>query len=263
MGPAGYPSGLGLLEQDVLDRFGRERGGFSARPLWPCRPRRFHIQPIVRTTVAALGLLPLTAACGGLGFLRVSGPPAGHEEMTSISCTESKDLPNVDLAWGGLTLVTAAGIAGGDPVPGKSAGIALYVAWTVFSGFSAVEGYRKVNDCLAAKELLARRLAAGPQRSPGEAGPGTRLVFSGSLDSQGTVVVDLPAAAGTITDPPVIACYVSEDGGNEWYILAIDPVVVDNELFQQPCEFAAGTSNNIRVGIFGVALALYRVAVVY
>lgn len=51
----------------------------------------------------------------------------------------------------------------------------------------------------------------GPQGLPGipgAAGPGTRIVFTGNTPANGSVNVDLPAAAGTILNPPVFTCYL-------------------------------------------------------
>lgn len=51
---------------------------------------------------------------------------------------------------------------------------------------------------------------AGPQGLPGTQGPPgtTRLVFSGSIGAGGVASADLPAAAGTMTNPPSFQCYL-------------------------------------------------------
>ena len=98
--------------------------------------------------------------------------------------------------------------------------------------------------------------ASGPQGRTGDPGPGTRLVFSGTLNSSGAVVVVLPAAAGTLNDPPVISCYIS-DSGSTWLIIATD---VGANI---ACGFSA-SGGAISVVIVGAPpLWLYRIVVVY
>lgn len=48
---------------------------------------------------------------------------------------------------------------------------------------------------------------SGPQGPPGQAGSGTRLWLPGTTDFAGSVNLFLPAAAGTINNPPVMTCY--------------------------------------------------------
>lgn len=65
---------------------------------------------------------------------------------------------------------------------------------------------------------------AGPQGEAGlmgEAGPGTRWVHTGTVNSTGGASVELPAAAGTINDPPLLGCYVSDEG-DTWLVVATD-----------------------------------------
>ena len=52
--------------------------------------------------------------------------------------------------------------------------------------------------------------ATGPQGPAGPAGASgaTRLTFYGTADGSGTGFADLPAAAGTMTNPPIFACYL-------------------------------------------------------
>ena len=59
----------------------------------------------------------------------------------------------------------------------------------------------------------------GPEGPPGaNAGGGSHLVFSGDLDASGGAVVELPAEAGTIDDPPGVTCYV-KFGSTSWIIV--------------------------------------------
>lgn len=59
----------------------------------------------------------------------------------------------------------------------------------------------------------------GPQGPPGLSGPGTRLFFTGLITAQG-VTVALPAAAGTMVNPPLVACYYSDFTGGAWAVIA-------------------------------------------
>lgn len=47
----------------------------------------------------------------------------------------------------------------------------------------------------------------GPAGSQGPAGPGTRLTFNGTTDSNGFYQVNLPSAAGSMTNLPAVTCY--------------------------------------------------------
>ena len=49
----------------------------------------------------------------------------------------------------------------------------------------------------------------GPPGKPGEPGVVSRLVFEGELDAVGSVSITLPPEAGTITNPPIVTCYVA------------------------------------------------------
>ena len=63
--------------------------------------------------------------------------------------------------------------------------------------------------------------ASGSQGPQGPAGPGTRLVYDGVTFAGGGTLQPLPTAAGSINDPPVVTCYVTEDN-LYWFILAQD-----------------------------------------
>lgn len=49
--------------------------------------------------------------------------------------------------------------------------------------------------------------ATGPQGPAGQAGPGTRLFLQTRSNTGGWAQVFLPASAGTMSNPPLIACY--------------------------------------------------------
>jgi hypothetical protein len=76
---------------------------------------------------------------------------------------------------------------------------------------------------LAVTVCLAAMLAAceGPMGPAGIPGPGTRLVLNATANNAGTAVVNLPPEAGTLDDPPVVACYISSNG-QFWSIIAFD-----------------------------------------
>lgn len=63
--------------------------------------------------------------------------------------------------------------------------------------------------------------ANGAQGPQGPAGPGTRLVYSGPLDGTGAGRVHLPAAAGTLNNPPSVSCYISDsDSSSVWLLMS-------------------------------------------
>jgi len=52
---------------------------------------------------------------------------------------------------------------------------------------------------------------AGPQGERGEPGPGTRIVLTGTTSGNGSASAQLPAEAGTMSNPPSIVCYLSDN----------------------------------------------------
>jgi hypothetical protein len=52
----------------------------------------------------------------------------------------------------------------------------------------------------------------GPTGPVGPSGPGTRLVLTAPIGSNGGAVVTLPAAAGTLANPPALGCYYTQPG---------------------------------------------------
>ena len=62
---------------------------------------------------------------------------------------------------------------------------------------------------------------SGSQGPQGPAGPGTQLVYDGVTFAGGGTLQPLPIAVGSINNPPVITCYVTEDN-LYWFILAQD-----------------------------------------
>ena len=63
----------------------------------------------------------------------------------------------------------------------------------------------------------------------------------GTLDVAGSASIELPDAAGTIADPPLIACYVSLDG-LVWHVVGAGPSFA---IIQ--CLLEAGAAGNVRV----------------
>ena len=105
--------------------------------------------------------LPLLALAAGCGFAFTHGPPAGHEQLEYIPCTDNNAGPVLDLVWAGLNVLGAITVAS-DPnnydQPGLT--IASGFAWGVFSSFSAASGFHKVSACKQARQALAQRQAA-------------------------------------------------------------------------------------------------------
>jgi hypothetical protein len=104
-------------------------------------------------------MLPLVL--GGCGLLFVEGPPVGHAELPTFTCTDSKVAPTLDVVWGGLLLLNAALVAAdSDEYENSGAIIGVDIAWAALSGVSAASGYKKVGECRAANLALAQRSAA-------------------------------------------------------------------------------------------------------
>ena len=117
------------------------------------------------STLLLLGLLPV--ATGGCGFLLTQGPPTGHEQMTSFSCTEGTAGPVLDIVWGGLNVLGAIAVAS-DPDSYENPGQiqAVGIGWGVISGLSAANGFSKASRCRAALRQLSARLGQGPRPQP-------------------------------------------------------------------------------------------------
>jgi len=105
--------------------------------------------------------LPLLAAASGCGFIFVHGPPADHERLEYISCTESDAGPILDIVWGGLNVVGALTVAS-SPSDYENPDLAITsgLAWGVVSSFSAASGFKKTSACKRARQALAQRQAA-------------------------------------------------------------------------------------------------------
>lgn len=63
---------------------------------------------------------------------------------------------------------------------------------------------------------------AGPKGEQGEPGPGTRLVFTATVNSNGEAFAALPAAAGSLSDPPAVTCYVAQQGSSVFLLVSVD-----------------------------------------
>src|SRR6185436_14023199 len=109
-------------------------------------------------SVLMLGLISLLLS--GCGFLISKGPPTGHEQMLSFSCTESNAGPTIDIVWAALNVLGAAAAAS-EPDAYENAGqiVAVGIGWGVLSSFSAASGYKKSKECRHALQQLAQRNA--------------------------------------------------------------------------------------------------------
>ena len=98
----------------------------------------------------------------------------------------------------------------------------------------------------------------GLQGVIGPPGPGTRITFSGQLDGLGEVVVTLPAAAGTISDPPALTCYLSDLAAGTYLLISSDT------FSGVACGFGTGGTGTLAVAIIGApAFWFYAIVVVY
>jgi len=112
----------------------------------------------MKPTLVLLGLLPLLLP--GCGFVFSQGPPTGHEQMESFTCTESNAGPILDIVWASLNVLGALGAAS-DPSAYENSGeiVAVGLGWGVFSSFSAASGFNKSKQCKLALRQLAERQA--------------------------------------------------------------------------------------------------------
>lgn len=97
----------------------------------------------------------------------------------------------------------------------------------------------------------------GPTGPKGDPGPGTRVTFAGQVTSQGEATVQLPAEAGTVSEPPAISCYISSSSAGAYLLVWTDT------FSGVSCGLVAGASG-LRAAIVGApAFWYYRIAVVY
>lgn len=112
------------------------------------------------SAIAEVRLLVLPLLLTGCGFVFTKGPPTGHEQMESFTCTESNAGPILDILWGGLNLLAAIQISSEPAAYGYDSGgqvIAIGLGWGVFSSFSAASGFNKSKQCRRALQQLAER----------------------------------------------------------------------------------------------------------
>jgi hypothetical protein len=114
------------------------------------------------TRLIATGVLTLSLS--GCGFLLTKGPPPGHQQLDSFSCTDDNAGPILDIVWGSLNVLGALVIAS-DPDAYSDPGLstASGIAWGVVSAFSAASGFKKTRDC---RQALAQLAARSGQRQP-------------------------------------------------------------------------------------------------
>lgn len=112
---------------------------------------------VVRNALSCLLLALIPAVTGGCSFMLVNGPPTGHQELASFTCTESRNLPTSDLGLAGWLVLTRNwhGDTSEPRAPGAKKATKLVVA--VLYGLSAYTGFKLVNECRDAKLALARR----------------------------------------------------------------------------------------------------------
>ncbi|HSR95688.1 MAG TPA: hypothetical protein VLM79_01405 [Kofleriaceae bacterium] len=128
----------------------------------------------MRRIVLALVLL------SGCSFVFVSGPPANHEQLPYVSCTESRVAPVLDTIFTvlqSLNVIYAASVSDdrwaenydGDPPIARSTAIPLYAVGALLGAGAAYYGYSRTAACRDAKELAlarAQRNYGQPQTWP-------------------------------------------------------------------------------------------------
>jgi len=155
-------------------------------------------QVAARLTTAVL-LGSLAVGSSGCGFILTQAPPAGHENMSYFTCTESNTGPALDLVLGGLELVGSLALAS-NPSSGtlfygsrQDAGVvvAAGLAWTAVFGASGIVGLHKTSECRAAlRQLAARQMQVRP--SPA-AGPSLALGVQAVAVKPGTDTLEVGA----------------------------------------------------------------------
>lgn len=114
-----------------------------------------------------------------------------------------------------------------------------------------------VTACKGADGAVGPEGPQGPAGPPGAQGTGTRITFTGVVNTQGTATALLPAAAGTVTNLPALACYIS-DVDQTWLVVAIDTNV------DIACGIGAATGGQLGVTLTGAPAGWrYAFVVVY
>jgi hypothetical protein len=135
----------------------------------------------MKRNVTMLGLLSLLLT--GCGFLISKGPPTGHEQMNSFSCTESTAGPTLDVVWAVLNVLGAAAAAANpDAYEDSDQIVAVGLGWGIVSSFSAASGYKKSKQCRLALQQLADRNARAHQTDSITAAPSLMAVVVSPSD---------------------------------------------------------------------------------
>ncbi|HEV2671460.1 MAG TPA: Ig-like domain-containing protein [Gemmatimonadales bacterium] len=112
----------------------------------------------MKPTPILLGLLSVQLT--GCGFIISKGPPTGHEQMLSFSCTESNAGPILDIVWASLNVLGAVAAASDrSAYENPDQIVAVGLGWGVVSSFSAASGFKKSKECRRALQQLAERNA--------------------------------------------------------------------------------------------------------
>lgn len=114
-----------------------------------------------RIAAGALALGAAFAASTGCSFVLVQGPPRGHEQLASFSCTRGNAVPLVDAAVAGTGLfvggtLMAAGHANEWVAAYGVVGAGLAVEGLVF-GVSSLVGFHRTAHCREALRAAPAR----------------------------------------------------------------------------------------------------------
>lgn len=97
---------------------------------------------------------------------------------------------------------------------------------------------------------------AGQEGPEGDPGPGTLVVRSAIVASDGSAAVALPAAAGSLSNPPALTCYLSETSAGPFLIIGTD-------LAGPVCGLVQNTGNLVAIIVEAPPGWLARFAAVY
>jgi hypothetical protein len=120
----------------------------------------------IRTSIKGVCVVLLPTIMGACGFVFTHGPPKGHEQLDSFSCTESNLGPFIDIMWASTNIIGALVVASDREAYNNRSlfnnanrAIKTSVVWAMFSGAAAATGFRKTKRCRDARRALAIRQA--------------------------------------------------------------------------------------------------------
>jgi hypothetical protein len=104
---------------------------------------------------------------GGCSFVFVKGPPANHEQLPAVTCTESWIVPGLDTAFTAIQVISLAYAASAsewnENFLSRTGSIVLYAGLAALGGAGMYYGFTRTKRCRAAK--AQSRMRGGDQGS--------------------------------------------------------------------------------------------------